>query len=205
MDKVFQNNVDRYEECGLCLTYRCGLYTEYGITNMNRMQGNSRQSLGNNQSVQKLKDQNSMSGTGGGNAGSGGGASSNGTGGQAQVGLQFGLKNENSYGKTSGKYDSTAEFLTNIANRKGKFYADKATIDKIGKIEAKGEDFSLLYKKIMSSRPFNEGGSSIAYKYGGEFGTKYLIHEVTDARGYIIYRDFDAVRISSEQLINKRH
>ena len=38
-----------------------------------------------------------------------------------------------------------------------------------------------------------------------ELGTKYLIHEVTDARGYIIHRDFDAVRISSGQLINKGH
>ena len=43
------------------------------------------------------------------------------------------------------------------------------------------------------------------YKYSDELGTKYLIHEVTDARGYIIHRDFDAVRISSGQLINKGH
>ena len=41
--------------------------------------------------------------------------------------------------------------------------------------------------------------------YSDELGTKYLIHEVTDARGYIIHRDFDAVRISSGQLINKGH
>ena len=96
MDKVFQNNVDRYEECGLCLTYRCGLYTEYGITNMNSMQGNSRQSLGNNQSVQKLKDQNSMSGIRGGNVGGGfgNGTLSNGGSGQTRAGVQFG-KNGN--------------------------------------------------------------------------------------------------------------
>ena len=36
-------------------------------------------------------------------------------------------------------------------------------------------------------------------------GTKYLLHEVTDAKGYIIHRDFDAVRILSGQLINKAH
>ena len=46
---------------------------------------------------------------------------------------------------------------------------------------------------------------SLVYKYSDELGTKYLIHEVTDARGYIIHRDFDAVRISSGQLINKGH
>ena len=49
----------------------------------------------------------------------------------------------------------------------------------------------------MSSRASAEGGTSIVYKYSDELGTKYLIHEVTDARGYIIHRDFDAVRISS--------
>ena len=110
-----------------------------------------------------------------------------------------------SYGKSSGKYDTTADFLTNIENRNGKFYTDKATIDKIGQVEARREDFSLLNKRIMSSRASTEGGTSVVYKYSDELGTKYLIHEVTDARGYIIHRDFDAVRISSGQLINKGH
>ena len=112
---------------------------------------------------------------------------------------------ETSYGKSSVKYDTTADFLTNIENRNGKFYTDKATIDKIGQVEARGEDFSLLNKRIMSSRASTEGGTSVVYKYSDELGTKYLIHEVTDARGYIIHRDFDAVRISSGQLINKGH
>ena len=112
---------------------------------------------------------------------------------------------ETSYGKSRGKYDTTADFLTNIENRNGKFYTDKATIDKIGQVEARGEDFSLLNKRIMSSRASTEGGISVVYKYSDELGTKYLIHEVTDARGYIIHRDFDAVRISSGQLINKGH
>ena len=95
--------------------------------------------------------------------------------------------------------------MINIENRNGKFYTDKATIDKIGQIGAREEDFSLLNKKVMSSRASTEGGTSIVYKYSDELGTKYLIHEVTDAKGYIIHRDFDAVRISSEQLINKGH
>ena len=116
-----------------------------------------------------------------------------------------GAGDETSYGKSSGKYDTTADFLTNIENRNGKFYTDKATIDKIGQVEARGEDFSLLNKRIMSSRASTEGGTSVVYKYSDELGTKYLIHEVTDARGYIIHRDFDAVRISSGQLINKGH
>ena len=115
------------------------------------------------------------------------------------------IGNETSYGKSSGKYDTTADFLTNIENRNGKFYTDKATIDKIGQVEARGEDFSLLNKRIMSSRASTEGGTSVVYKYSDELGTKYLIHEVTDAMGYIIHRGFDAVRISSGQLINKGH
>lgn len=112
---------------------------------------------------------------------------------------------QTSYGKSSGKYDTTADFLTNIENRNGKFYTDKAKIDKIGQVEARGEEFSPLNKRIMSSRASTEGGTSVVYKYSDELGTKYLIHEVTDARGYIIHRDFDAVRISSGQLINKGH
>lgn len=119
--------------------------------------------------------------------------------------MNQGYINETSYGKSSGKYDTTADFLTNIENRNGKFYTDKATIDKIGQVEARGEDFSPLNKRIMSSRASTEGGTSVVYKYSDELGTKYLIHEVTDARGYIIHRDFDAVRISSGQLINKGH
>lgn len=88
LDKVFQNDMDRYEECGLLLTYGCNEYMEYGTTNMYRMPGgNGRQSLSNNQSVQKLKAQNGLSGTGGGNGGSGGGASLNGTGGQTKRGV----------------------------------------------------------------------------------------------------------------------
>ena len=112
---------------------------------------------------------------------------------------------KNSYGKSSKKYKSTAEYLTNIESRNGKFYTDKVTIDQIGQIEARGEDISLLNKKIMSLRASTEGGTSIVYKYSDELGTKYLIHEVTDARGNIIHRDFDAIRISSGQLINKGH
>lgn len=122
-----------------------------------------------------------------------------------KAGKTAGKVGETSYGKSSGKYDTTADFLTNIENRNGKFYTDKATIDKIGQVEARGEDFSLLNKRIMSSRASTEGGTSVVYKYSDELGTKYLIHEVTDARGYIIHRDFDAVRISSGQLINKGH
>ncbi len=112
---------------------------------------------------------------------------------------------ETSYGKSRGNYKTTADFLTNIEYRNGKYYADKTTLDEIGQIEARREDFSLLNKKVMSSRASTEGGTSIVYKYSDDFGTKYLIHEVTDAKGYIIHRDFDAVRISSGQLINKGH
>ena len=115
--------------------------------------------------------------------------------------ISFG--NETSYGKSSVKNKNTADFLSDIQYRNGKYYADKTTIDGIGQIEASGEDFSLLKTKVMSSRPSTEGGSSIVYRYSDDLGTKYLIHEVTDANGFIIHRDFDAVRILSGQLINK--
>ena len=55
----------------------------------------------------------------------------------------------------------------------------------------------------MSSRASTEGGTSIVYRYSDEYGTKYMIHEVKNADGYIIHRDVDAVRISSGQIINK--
>ena len=95
---------------------------------------------------------------------------------------------ETSYGKSSGKYDTTADFLTNIENRNGKFYTDKATIDKIGQVEARGEDFSPLNKRIMSSRASTEGGTSVVYKYSDELGTKYLIHPIGDVRVYDDYK-----------------
>ena len=95
--------------------------------------------------------------------------------------------------------------MKDIENINGKYYADKKIIDEIGQIEARGEDFSRLNKSIMSSRASTEGGTSIVYRYSDEYGTKYMIHEVTNADGYIIHRDFDAVRISSGQIINKGH
>lgn len=101
--------------------------------------------------------------------------------------------------------ENTTDFLSRIVVKNRKYYTDKITIDKIGQIEAKGKDFSLLSRKIMSSRTATESGSSLVYKYSDKQGTKYLIHEVTDLNGFILHRDFDAVRIASGQLINKEH
>ena len=113
-------------------------------------------------------------------------------------------------GKTSSRkpirnHEDTSTFLSKIEMKNGNYYTDKNTIDKIGQIEAKGDDFSLLNRKIMSSRTSTEGGTSVVYKYGDKQGTKYLIHEVIDLNGFILHRDFDAVRIASGQLINKKH
>lgn len=102
-------------------------------------------------------------------------------------------------------HEDTSHFLSKIEVKNGNYYTDKSTIDKLGQTEANGEDFSLLHRKIMSSRTSTEGGSSVVYKYSDKQGTKYLIHEVTDLNGFILHRDFDAVRIASGQLINKRH
>lgn len=54
-------------------------------------------------------------------------------------------------------------------------------------------------------RPSTEGGTSVVYRYSDSNGTKYMIHEVTDGKGNVIHRDFDAVRIPSGQIINKGH
>ena len=72
-------------------------------------------------------------------------------------------------------------------------------------LEAKGEDFSNLNKRAMNMRPSTEGGTSVVYRYSDSNGTKYMIHEVTDGKGNVIHRDFDAVRIPSGQIINKGH
>jgi len=64
-------------------------------------------------------------------------------------------------------------------------------------------DFSKLDSKVMSLRASTEGGMSRVIKYSDGNGIKFIIHEVTDAKGNIIHRDFDAVRIESGQLINK--
>ena len=101
--------------------------------------------------------------------------------------------------------ETTLDFLRRIDCINGNYYADPETIATIGKIEASGEDFSLLNRSIQSQRDSTEGGFSTVYKYIDNQGTKYLIHEVTDANELIIHRDFDAVRIMSGQIINKKH
>ena len=105
--------------------------------------------------------------------------------------------------KQINNYKDTSSFLSKIKIKNGNYYTDKSTIDKIGQIEAKGDDFSLLNKIIMSSRASTEGGTSAVYKCSDNQGTKYIIHEVTDLNNFILHRDFDAVRIKSGQLINK--
>lgn len=101
-------------------------------------------------------------------------------------------------------YEDTSTFLSKIEIKNCIYYTDKNTIDKIGQIEARGDDFSLLIRKIMSSRTSTEGGTSVVYKYSDKQGPKYLIHEVRTLDGFILHRDFDAVRIASGQLINKK-
>ena len=107
--------------------------------------------------------------------------------------------------KMSKIHNELMDIYNNIKCKNGKYYTDKITIDKIAQIEAKGENFSLLKKTVKSLRASTEGGKSIVYKYSDEMGTKYLVHEVTDKNGYVIHRDFDAVRIASGQLINKEN
>jgi hypothetical protein len=74
-------------------------------------------------------------------------------------------------------------------------YAPKNIINEVGKIEAKGVNFDKLTKVLQSSRKSTEGGFSNVYKYSDKQGTRFIIHELTDAAGELLHRDFDAVRI----------
>jgi len=101
------------------------------------------------------------------------------------------VHNANKYVKGTRKTTpkTTLDYLKDIEVKNGNYYASKATIDKIGKIEAKGVDFSKLDSKVMSLRASTEGGMSRVIKYSDGNGIKFIIHEVTDAKGNIIHRD----------------
>lgn len=107
--------------------------------------------------------------------------------------------------KTIKSCKDTAFYLRVLEQHNDKYYAFKSIVDEIGRIEAGREDFSLLKKEVVTSRASTEGGKAIVYKYRDNRGIKYLLHEVTDKHNCIIHRDFDAVRIASGQLINKKH
>jgi RHS repeat-associated protein len=102
-----------------------------------------------------------------------------------------------------GGLKTTLDYVKDVEKINGKYFAPKNVIDEIGKIEAKGIDFSDFTKKAISTRKSTEGGFSTVYNYSDSSGVKFVIHEVTDALGNILHRDFDAVRIDSGQLINK--
>ena len=42
---------------------------------------------------------------------------------------------------------TSLDYKNKIIQKNGKYYANKSIIDEIGKIESKGENFSLLHKK----------------------------------------------------------
>ena len=119
--------------------------------------------------------------------------------------LSGGKERQGLYMRKYEKLVSTVFYLRDLERHNNKYYALKSTIDEIGRIQAHKEDFSLLKRKTMTSHASTERGKSIVYKYSDEQGVKYLIHEVTDENNCIIHRDFDAVRIASGQLINKKH
>jgi len=98
---------------------------------------------------------------------------------------------------------TTLDYLKDVEKINGNYYAPGKTLNEIGQIEARDVDFTNLSKKMTSSRSSTEGGFSRVYNYSDQSGVKFIIHEVTDARGNILHRDFDAVRIQSGQLINK--
>ncbi|ACL76494.1 peptidoglycan-binding domain-containing protein [Ruminiclostridium cellulolyticum] len=100
--------------------------------------------------------------------------------------------------------ETSLDYMKDVTILNGTYYSPKTTIDRIGQIEAKGVDFSKFQKKVISSRTSTEGGSSSVIRYSDSNGTSFVIHEVTDASGKLLHRDFDAVRIESGQLINKK-
>ena len=111
----------------------------------------------------------------------------------------------NSGGDKKVNSETALDYKDKITEKNGKYFTDKSTLDEIGKIESEGVDFSKLDRVLQSSRPSSEGGSGTfnVYKYSDSEGTRFIIHEVTDADGDIIHRDFDAVRIPSGQIILK--
>jgi hypothetical protein len=103
-----------------------------------------------------------------------------------------------------GASKTTLDLMKDVDVINGKYYASKSVIDEIGKAEAKGVDFSSFKKTIQSTRPSTEGGVSQVIRYSDKNGTSFIIHQVTDSTGKILHRDYDAVRIGSGQLINKK-
>ena len=86
----------------------------------------------------------------------------------------------------------------------GVYEAPKEVMDAIGKLEAKGQDFTKLKNTLGSKvKKSTEGGVSRVMKYYDDSGLKFAIHEVTDAAGNILHRDFDSVRIASGEMVNK--
>jgi RHS repeat-associated protein len=104
---------------------------------------------------------------------------------------------------TKATTKTTADFMGSVTTKNGKLFAQKNIIDEIGRIESAGVDFSKLTKEVQTITKFENGTIGQAIKYSDSSGTLFVVHEVTDAMGNLIHRDFDAVRIYSGQIINK--
>ena len=88
-------------------------------------------------------------------------------------------------GKRAGGANTIFDYKNSVTQSNGNYYANKLTIDEIGKIEAKGQDFSNLNKSLQQSRISTECGVSNVYKYSDDKGVKFMIHEVTDANNLL--------------------
>jgi RHS repeat-associated protein len=107
---------------------------------------------------------------------------------------------------------STLSLLkTAVKTPRGAFKVDPATLNQIGTAEARrGKGFSGLAPTIEQSKPATFGGqltggtqTVVSYADPVTGKTKFVVHTVTDRRGFVVHRDFDAVRIESGQFVVK--
>ncbi|EGO64333.1 hypothetical protein, partial [Acetonema longum] len=105
--------------------------------------------------------------------------------------------------------ETTADLLKDAQIYGNKVYVKPDVLNKVGAAEANGgSGFSGLAQTVTSSKPATwhgelTGGTQRIVQYSDSQGVKFIIHEVTDAVGNVVHRDFDAVRIASGQVINK--
>ena len=109
-------------------------------------------------------------------------------------------------GKLAGKADNVIiPIAEGFIKRGGNYYADSKTVNALGSKLKFGKLNSKVTKVSDAMWDGKKtGGKSTSIVYTNDKGeTIAVVHQVTDAKGNIVHRDFDAVRIESGQMINK--
>lgn len=106
---------------------------------------------------------------------------------------------------SAGKNATKVPILEGIVQKGGKHFADSKTVNSLGK-KLNFSDLKSTVEKTKDATWQGEktGGLEQIVKYTDKDGnTIAIVHQVTDAKGNIVHRDFDAVRLDSGQMINK--